>query len=160
MSNHALAARHSSIGTLRAFFRPCVTADGELTNKRTDILCINHRQKADITAGGVNLSHRALGNPAKVEFIDMDWVRGKYQADRDDGALRSTEQMVDAQVRRYPEAEREGWGDKSFKMARDAEPCRCCQKGQLSIAEVCHSVISSLWSVTDLIELNLIPCST
>jgi len=94
-----------------------------------------------------------------VEFIDIDWVRGKYQADRDDGALRSMEQMVDAQVQRTSEAEREGWGEKSFKLARDAEPCRFCQKGQLSIAEVCHYAISSLWSVTDLIELNLIPYS-
>jgi hypothetical protein len=136
MTDQTLASLASPTATLRAFYRPCVTADGELTNRKTDIPCINHRDKSDIATGGVKLCYGALRRSTNVEFIDIDWVRGKYQPERDDGALRSIEQMVEVQIGQTPEAEREGWGEKSFKMAREVEPCRCCQKGQLSVAEV------------------------
>jgi len=71
-----------------------------------------------------------------MELIDIDWVRGKYQPDRDDKSLRSMEQQLEAQVENIPEDERVGWGSKKMKMSNEVEMCRCCTRGQLSAVEV------------------------
>jgi len=155
MSNYALASVDSSVGTFRAFCRPCVTADVELVDKVRDRHCINHRSKIDIATGGVWLGPKALSGSTNVDFIDIDWVRGKYTSERDSGALRQIEDIVESQVQGTPEADRVGWGEKSFKMAKDAESCRCCQKGQLTVAEVSQyrALISGLYKA-DRTELD------
>jgi hypothetical protein len=131
----------SRSASVRIFYRPCSGSDGEVTDKIWDHYCYNHRDEHNlgIIDGKFKMSDGLLRSGHNAELIDMDWVRDKYDSNRDDHLSRS----LNRQVRRHLEAswgteeEKKGWGKKRFKMSREVDACVCCQKRQLSVDEVC-----------------------
>jgi hypothetical protein len=134
MRERALATIDPGVNTVRAFFRPCKGADGELDKEAQDRNCWNHSK--GFTDGTLKLHDRILSSTANIEFIDIDWTRAKYEMGRDDGVLKCIEGGVEEQIRQFPEADRSTWGERTFRMANEVEPCQCCQKSQLSVVEV------------------------
>jgi hypothetical protein len=137
MSERALAFIDPNITTVRAFFRPCAGADGDLVDKTSSGYCYNHYKIGD---SGFRLKEKILSRPQDMELIDIDWVRGNYNSGRDDQALESIRLQVDSQIEETPVQERVGWGAKRLKMSSEVEPCRCCMKSQLSAVEVSRPV--------------------
>ena len=71
-----------------------------------------------------------------MELIDMDWMRGKYEPERNREVLECTRLEMDLAIETVPEKERAGWGTKTLQMSNEAEACRCCTKGQMGVVEV------------------------
>jgi len=145
-TNRAFVGLSLSTKSVRIFYRPCSGADGEVTDKIWDHYCYNHRDEHNkgIVEGKFKLNDAILRSSCNAEFIDMDWVRDKYDPTRDDHLSRS----LNRQVRRHLEPswgtaeETKSCGKKRFKMSREVDACRCCGNHQLSAAEVsppCYS---------------------
>jgi len=139
-TNRAFVRLSQSTKSVRIFYRPCSGSDGEVTDKIWDHYCHNHRDEHNkgIVDGKLKLSDAILRSGCNAEFIDMDWVRDKYDPTRDDDLSRS----LNRQVKRHLEAswwteeEKKACGKKTFTMSREVEACRCCGKHQLSAAGV------------------------
>jgi len=134
----------------RIFFRPCTGADGDVTNKVFDNYCYNHRDENDrgITDGKCELSSKMKQSRQEFEFIDIDWLRGKYDPLRDGSLSKSIDQDVQRQVQEESGDVASGnvagvtkIGEKRVRMSREVEPCRCCGKHQLSVVEVSRTLL-------------------
>jgi hypothetical protein len=140
--NRALASVSPGVPTVRAFFRPCTNADVDLVDKICDRYCYNH-----LTDGTPNISEDGelcLGNAAldsrhHIEFIDIDWIRGKYDPTRCGESAHSLKRQVDLLLK--PKAHFPWAKAKTIKLSREAEGCVCCGNHQLSVVEVCGNLV-------------------
>jgi hypothetical protein len=142
--DHALPSpRYDSEGTVRVFFRPCTGADVDVTDKIYDNYCYNHLDKnhLGIVDGTVKLSPRVLESSQSIQFIDMDWVRGKYDHLRDGALSRSIDDQVQHEMQRAPVIGNgnRAWGQKHVKISSEVEACESCGRHQLSAVEVRQS---------------------
>jgi hypothetical protein len=110
-----------STTNVRIFYRPCCGADGEVFDKISDHYCYNHSESAH----HITPSLKVLSATQNAQFIDMDWVRGKYDPLRKNKPM---ELVTDDYSRKG--------GQKSFKMSSEVEACRCGGKHQLSAVKV------------------------
>jgi len=139
--NRVLASVPPDFPTLRAFFRPCTNADVDLADKISDRYCYNHLTEGTPNIndnGDLRLGDAALDSRHHIEFIDIDWIRGKYDPARSGDSAQSIQQQVDLQMKSkayFPRAKA-----KSIKLSREAEACVCCGRHQLSGDEVCRSL--------------------
>jgi len=125
LTDRAFAGLTDTTTTVRIFYRPCTGSDGEVEDKIWDHYCYGHCPDNDRRIADPTPSPAILSSPQNAEFIDMDWVAGKYEPLRDNKSLQRAAGM-----------ESENSGMKSFKMAKEVDACRCCGKHQLSAAEV------------------------
>lgn len=145
MTGRALGSIVSNTKTVRAFFRPCAGADGDLVDKASSRYCYNHYSPGSFDRGqGLHRVHKLLSRPQNMELIDMDWLRGKYEPERDREVLECTRLEMDLAIETVPESERAGWGTKILKMSNEVETCQCCTRGQLSAVEV-SSLLKRRW---------------
>jgi hypothetical protein len=159
-SDRVLASIERSTSKVRLFFRPCHLADGEATERIWDNFCYNHR---DIhKPGNADDKHMpimwSLTSRFAVEYIDADWVRGKYDPLRDDTPVRELGENVDQVIQESSEQTRALWGEKTFVMSREVDVCVCCGKHQLSAVEVSNSCFI-LGMLRGHAELNQSRCS-
>jgi len=124
--------------TVQAFFRPCAGLDDDIETKVQSGQCLNHpvSGNVDIADGEFRVSREVLSSPQEIDLVDMDWVRGHYNALRGRESINAIRTQMDQQLGEFPEEEKQGWGQKSFKMSSEVDACRCCNKGQLTATEV------------------------
>jgi hypothetical protein len=127
---------------LRIYLRPCAGVDGELFDEVTDQFCYNHpiSGNVDLSSGEFRLSRDILDAPQNIEFVDIDWLRGKFDGLRYEKDLEMIKAQVEAQIQEWTAAERRIWRRKSFVTSSQIEGCGCCGRSQLGAREVCQSV--------------------
>lgn len=106
LTDRAFAGLSDSTKTVRLFYRPCSGSDGEVTDKIWDHYCYTHLPHNTRFMVNPTPSIQTRSAPQNAEFIDMDWVRGNYDPNRENKSLKL--------VRRIESGD---WGKKSFKMA-------------------------------------------
>jgi hypothetical protein len=133
LTDRAFAGLTETTTTVRIFYRPCTGSDGEVKDKDKiwDHYCYGHCPDNNRRIADPTPSPAVLSSPQNAEFIDMDWVSGKYDPLRDNKSLQLAGGLGS-----------ENWGKKSFKMANEVDACRCCGKHQLSAVEVSTSGLS------------------
>ena len=129
---------------VRIYLRPCAGVDGELFDEVADYFCYNHSISGniDLSFGDFRLSREILNAPQHIEFVDIDWLRGKFDGLRNEEDLKTIKAQVEDQVQEGTAAERKIWRRKSFVTSSQIEGCVCCGRSQMTAREVCHSIRS------------------
>jgi len=102
--NRAFNSVSRQIPTVRPFFRPCTNADADLVDKLFDRYCYNHLDDGTPNInddGDISLGDKILRSPRNLEFIDIDWRRGRYDPNRSDETSKSLSRQIELQVQRH-----------------------------------------------------------
>ena len=125
------------ITSCRVLYRPCPCGDWSSSLKVNDKYCYTHfAPHTRISKGDLpKLENSFLGdNLERLELVDVDWNRGSLEYPRRDNV--AVENLQTAMAKGEPKEKEYMEKTVVFKSSREAEPCFCCGKRQLSGEEV------------------------